>query len=170
MGLRLSLGVWTLTGAIGTGLLLWPPAPVLKALSRADLPFSYLLWVVCGLHPDPPPRPGRPASGPAIFRGRGLAAQRPAAAGPGAGQPGALAQGVGPPGALPLAAAGRPGGGVPLFQGLSFYSGQIFYLMESRTELDFGRRLVPELERQLYFTNVEAMTKFAGPGPRSFFI
>jgi hypothetical protein len=54
-------------------------------------------------------------------------------------------------------------------QGLSFYSGQVFHLMEGRTELDFGRKLAPTRQRELYFTSVGEMTKFARSRPRVFF-
>ena len=53
-------------------------------------------------------------------------------------------------------------------QGLSFYSGQVFHLMESRSELDFGRKLVPERERELYFSSVAEMAKFADSRPQVF--
>ena len=60
--------------------------------------------------------------------------------------------------------------GVYLYsQGLSFYSGQVFHLMESRTELDFGRKLAPAQERQLYFAGVGEMAKFARSRPKVFF-
>jgi hypothetical protein len=52
-------------------------------------------------------------------------------------------------------------------QGLSFYSGQVFHLMESRTELDFGRKLPPE--RGLYFADVAEMAKFVRSRPKVFF-
>jgi hypothetical protein len=60
--------------------------------------------------------------------------------------------------------------GVYLYsQGLSFYSGQVFHLMEGRTELDFGRKLAPERERELYFASVADMAKFARSRSKIFF-
>ena len=59
--------------------------------------------------------------------------------------------------------------GVYLYsQGLSFYSGQVFHLLESRTELDFGRKLAPEQERTLYFAGVSDLAKFAQNRPLVF--
>jgi hypothetical protein len=53
-------------------------------------------------------------------------------------------------------------------QGLSFYSGQVFHMMESGTELDFGRKLAPERQRELYFGSVAEMAKFANSRHRVF--
>ncbi len=51
--------------------------------------------------------------------------------------------------------------GVNLYsQGLSFYSGQAFHLLEARTELDFGRRLAPEEERKLCFGSIADLASF----------
>lgn len=59
--------------------------------------------------------------------------------------------------------------GVYLYsQGLSFYSGQVFHLLESPTELDFGRKLAPEQERTLYFAGVSDLAKFAQNRPLVF--
>ena len=59
--------------------------------------------------------------------------------------------------------------GVDLYsQGLSFYSGQVFHLLESRTELDFGRRLAPEQERALYLAGVGDLAKLAQRRPQVF--
>ncbi len=58
--------------------------------------------------------------------------------------------------------------GVYLYsQGLSFYSGQIFHILEFRTELDFGRRLVPK--SGLFLKNREALQTFAASRPLVFF-
>jgi hypothetical protein len=58
--------------------------------------------------------------------------------------------------------------GVHLYsQGLSFYSGQIFHLVSFRTELDFGRRLVPK--SGLFFSSPEEMRAFAQSRPLVFF-
>lgn len=60
--------------------------------------------------------------------------------------------------------------GVYLYsQGLSFYSREIFHLIESKTELDFGRKLAPARERQLYFANEGKVAEFARSRPRVFF-
>jgi 4-amino-4-deoxy-L-arabinose transferase-like glycosyltransferase len=58
--------------------------------------------------------------------------------------------------------------GVYLYsQGLSFYSGQIFHLLEFRTELDFGHRLAPK--SGLFLKNREALQTFAASKPLVFF-
>jgi 4-amino-4-deoxy-L-arabinose transferase-like glycosyltransferase len=58
--------------------------------------------------------------------------------------------------------------GVYLYsQGLSFYSGQIFHLLEFRTELDFGHRLVPK--SGLFLKNRDELQTFTAPKPLVFF-
>jgi 4-amino-4-deoxy-L-arabinose transferase-like glycosyltransferase len=58
--------------------------------------------------------------------------------------------------------------GVYLYsQGLSFYSGQVFHLLEFRTELDFGRRLVPD--SGLFLKNYEELQAFSAARPLVFF-
>jgi 4-amino-4-deoxy-L-arabinose transferase-like glycosyltransferase len=58
--------------------------------------------------------------------------------------------------------------GVYLYsQGLSFYSGQIFHLLEFRTELNFGQRLVPK--SGLFLKNREELQTFNASRPLVFF-
>jgi hypothetical protein len=58
--------------------------------------------------------------------------------------------------------------GVHLYsQGLSFYSGQIFHLLDFRSELDFGRRLKPG--NDLFFAHRRDLAAFAQTRPVSFF-
>jgi len=52
-------------------------------------------------------------------------------------------------------------------QGLSFYSGEIFHLLEFRTELDFGHRLVPA--SGLFLRHREELQTFAASKPLLFF-
>jgi 4-amino-4-deoxy-L-arabinose transferase-like glycosyltransferase len=52
-------------------------------------------------------------------------------------------------------------------QGLSFYSGQVFHLLEFRTELNFGNKLVPESSRIL--KNLEELKAFSASRPLLFF-
>lgn len=65
----------------------------------------------------------------------------------------------------------RPGDaliGVGLYsQGVSFYSGQVFHLLDFRTELDFGKRLAPETG--LIFKTTEELRRFTASRPRVFF-
>jgi 4-amino-4-deoxy-L-arabinose transferase-like glycosyltransferase len=58
--------------------------------------------------------------------------------------------------------------GVYLYsQGLSFYSGQIFHILEFRTELDFGHRITPK--SGLFLKDREALPTFAASKPLVFF-
>jgi 4-amino-4-deoxy-L-arabinose transferase-like glycosyltransferase len=58
--------------------------------------------------------------------------------------------------------------GVYLYsQGLSFYSGHIFHLLEFRNELNFGEKLAPE--SGLFLTNPEELSNFAAPRSLIFF-
>jgi 4-amino-4-deoxy-L-arabinose transferase-like glycosyltransferase len=58
--------------------------------------------------------------------------------------------------------------GVYLYsQGLSFYSGQVFHLLEFRTELNFGQKLAPE--SSLFFKNLDQLTAFTTSRPLVFF-
>lgn len=58
--------------------------------------------------------------------------------------------------------------GVYLYsQGLSFYSGQIFHLLDFRTELNFGERMAPE--SGLFLQNWEELRAFAATRPLMFF-
>ena len=58
--------------------------------------------------------------------------------------------------------------GVYLYsQGLSFYSGQVFHLLQFRTELDFGARLAPD--RGLFLKDFEALQTFSETRPLVFF-
>jgi 4-amino-4-deoxy-L-arabinose transferase-like glycosyltransferase len=58
--------------------------------------------------------------------------------------------------------------GVYLYsQGLSFYSRQVFHLLEFRTELDFGHRLAPE--SGLFFKNLDQLAVFTASRPLVFF-
>jgi 4-amino-4-deoxy-L-arabinose transferase-like glycosyltransferase len=58
--------------------------------------------------------------------------------------------------------------GVYLYsQGLSFYSGQVFHLLEFRTELNFGARLAPE--SGLFLKDLEELKRFAASRSLVFF-
>lgn len=168
-GLRLSLWVWALTGVVISGLLLWPPAGLSRALGRTSLDLPYLRLAAAVLVLTPLVSLAVRRWG-LLFLGIGalilstllplglerLSLQR---------SPRDLGRMV--------RSQWRPGDalvGVYLYsQGMSFYSRQIFHLMESKTELDFGRRLDPKRERQLYFSRAEEMAKFARSRPRVFF-
>ena len=142
-GLRLSLWVWTMAGLVLVGLLLWPPLFLLRALSRANLEPSYVLLVAAVFTLTPLlTLAGRHLS--LLFLGVGalvlssllpvglerLSLQRSPR------ELGRLVRSRWQPGDALV-------GAYLYSQGLSFYSGQVFHLMESRTELDFGRKLAP---------------------------
>ena len=168
-GLRLSLWVWTMAGLVLVGLLLWQPLFLLRALSRANLEPAYALLVAAVFTLTPLlTLTGRRLS--LLFLGVGalvfssllpvgldrVSLQRSPR------ELGRLVRSRWQPGDALV--------GAHLYsQGLSFYSGQVFHLMESRTELDFGRKLAPGRERELYFASVGEMTKFARSRPEVFF-
>lgn len=168
-GLRVSLWVWTLTGLGMVVLLLWPPAALVRALSRANLDFSYVLLVAAVFTLTPLfSLAGRRLS--PLFLGAGalilstllpvgldrLSLERSPR------EMGRLVRSLWQPGDALV--------GMYLYsQGLSFYSGQVFHLMEGRTELDFGRKLAPERQRDLYFGSVAEMAKFARSRHQVFF-
>jgi 4-amino-4-deoxy-L-arabinose transferase-like glycosyltransferase len=72
---------------------------------------------------------------------------------------------------LDLKAAWRPGAalvGAYLYsQGLTFYSGRPFHLLEFRTELNFGDRLIPEKSR--FLKNAHELNAFAASRDLVFF-
>ena len=121
-----------------------------------------------GFHPDPSFCPAGPASGPPFFGSRGpdfsillpvgmerLSRERSPR------EMGRLLKSLWQPHAALV--------GVYLYsQGLSFYSGQVFHLVEFRTELDFGRKLAPEQERRLCLTGVGDLVNFVQNRPLVF--
>jgi 4-amino-4-deoxy-L-arabinose transferase-like glycosyltransferase len=163
--LKGSLVVWAVTGVALVGLTLWPPAPLVKALARANLSLSYLmaLSMVWALTP----------LAAMIWRHLGalvLGALLLAALVPrGIDQvaPGRSFRDMG----LALKSHWQPGAalvGVQLYsQGLSFYSGHIFHLLGCRTELDFGARLAPE--QGLCLADKAALPAFTAAHPVTFF-
>ncbi len=168
-GLRLSLWVWTLAGLVLVGLLLGQPLFLLRDLSRANLGLSYVLLVAAVFTLTPLfTLAGRHLS--LLFLGVGalvlssllpvgldrLSLQRSPR------ELGRLVRSRWQPGDALV-------GAYLYSQGLSFYSGQVFHLMDSRTELDFGRKLAPRRERELYFAGVGEMAQFARSRPQVFF-
>ncbi len=163
--LKTSLLVWAVTGVVLVALMFWPPAPLVKALTRANLSFPFLLtlslvWALTPL-------------AALIWRHLGallLGALLLAALAPlGIDQvsPGRSFKDMG----LALKSRWRPGAalvGVGLYsQGLSFYSGQTLNLLGGRTELDFGQRLRPE--QGLGLPDQGALPAFTAAHPVTFF-
>jgi hypothetical protein len=165
--LKTSLLVWAVTGVALVALNFWPPAPLARALARANLSLPFLLAVslIWALTP----------LAALIWRHLGallLGALLLSALVPRGIEQVSLGRSLKDMG-LALKSHWQPGAalvGVQLYsQGLSFYSGQVFHLMESRTELNFGRKLAPERERELYFASVPEMAKFARSRSMVFF-
>lgn len=165
-GLRLSLWAWTLAGVSLTGLLLWPPSPLAQALNRANLGFPYLLAAAAVFTLTPLiALVGRRLN--LLFLGIGaliLSALLPLGLDRLSQQRSPREMG------RRLKSLWQPGEalvGVYLYsQGLSFYSGQIFHLMDSRTELDFGRNL--SNKQDLFFPDLSDLVKFAQTRPQVF--
>jgi 4-amino-4-deoxy-L-arabinose transferase-like glycosyltransferase len=162
--LKTSLVVWGITGLALVALSLRPPAPLAQALARVNLSATYLLalsliWTLTPL-------------AALVWRHLGallLGALLLSALVPlGIDQ---VSQGRSfKPMGLALKSRWQPGAalvGVQLYsQGLSFYSGQIFYLLGCRTELDFGARL--EADKGLCLANKAALAAFSAGRPVCF--
>ena len=164
-GLRISLWAWTLAGFSAVALLLWPPATLAQALSRANLALPYLLLVAAVFTLTPLVTLVGRRLGPLFLGALLLSALLPVGLDRLSPQRsprelGRMVQSLWQPDAALV--------GVYLYsQGLSFYSGQVFHLLDFRTELDFGRKLRPE--KDLYFAGVKEMADFAGTRPQVFF-
>ncbi len=163
--LRTSLVAWAVTGVVLVGLSLWPPAPLVKALARANLSFPYLLilslvWVLTPLAALIWRHLGALLLGALLLAAlvpRGIDQVSPGRSFKDMGQ--ALKSGWRPGAALV---------GVQLYsQGLSFYSGHIFHLMGCRTELSFGECLAPEAG--LVLADKAALPAFTAAHPVTFF-
>jgi 4-amino-4-deoxy-L-arabinose transferase-like glycosyltransferase len=165
-GLVLSLAVWGLVGWGLAALAVWPPAALLQALTRANLPSSWLLLGALLLALTPSlaliwRRPGVLLLGALL-----LSAMAPAAMD-------RLSRQRSPRDlALALKSHWQPGAalvGVGLYsQGLSFYSGQVFHLLYCGTELDFGSRLAPA--KDLCLADGAALRALAAGRPRVFLL
>jgi len=164
-GLRLSLVLWALGFWVAVALFLFPPAGLRPLLNQAAVlqPYLGLVLVLLALTPTMA----------LFFRRVELLLV-------GALLVGALlpleVERLGPQRSpkevgLTLKAHWQPGAaliGVYLYsQGVSFYSGQAFHLLDFRTELDFGKRLAPE--KGLFFKKMENLAAFAASRPRVFF-
>ncbi len=164
-GLRISLWAWTLAGFSIAALLLWPQATLAQALSRANLALPYLLLVAAVFILTPLVTLVSRRLGPLFLGALLLSALLPVGLDRLSSQRsprelGRMVQSLWQPNAALV--------GVYLYsQGLSFYSGQAFHLLDFRTELDFGRKLRPE--KDLYFAGVHEMADFAGTRPQVFF-
>ena len=164
-GLRISLWAWALAGCSAVGLLLWPPPHLAQALSRANLALPYLLLVAAVFTLTPLVTLAGRRLGSLFLGALLLSALLPVGLDRLSLQRsprelGRIVRSLWQPGAALV--------GVYLYsQGLSFYSGQVFHLVDFRTELDFGRKLKPE--KDLYFAGVHEMADFAGTRPQVFF-
>jgi 4-amino-4-deoxy-L-arabinose transferase-like glycosyltransferase len=164
-GFKLSLLVWAVAGLVLTALYFWPPAALSRELARAGdfstfllpglvvftlTPLAALLWRQAGVL-----FLGALLLSTLVPLGVGTVSLRRS--------PRELAR--------VLKADWQPGDalvGVNLYsQGMSFYSGQIFHLLDFKTELDFGRRLQPG--SGLFLANPQEMVALAQSRPRTFF-
>jgi 4-amino-4-deoxy-L-arabinose transferase-like glycosyltransferase len=163
--LKTSLLVWAVTGVALVALIFWPPAPLVKALARANLSMPYLLAVslIFALTP----------LAALIWRHLGallLGALLLSALVPRGIEPVSLGRSFKDMGLI-LKSHWQPGAalvGVHLYsQGLSFYSGQTFHLLGCRTELDFGQLVRPE--KGLCLADKGALPAFTSAHPVTFF-
>jgi 4-amino-4-deoxy-L-arabinose transferase-like glycosyltransferase len=164
-GCRVSLAVWAVAGWLLV-VLLFLPLPVIKPLLRQAAvlePYLKIILIILALIPSLTLLIRRPEvllAGALIFGAllplgmdRLAAARSPKELG------------------LSLRKHWQPGAalvGIYLYsQGLSFYSRQVFHLLEFRTELDFGQKLAPD--SGLFFKNLEEMEPLLTSRPLVFF-
>jgi hypothetical protein len=163
--LRLSLLVWGLTGLLLTALYFWPPAVLSRELAPA-VPFHALIILgLMGFSLTPLVA--------LLWRRVGvlfLGALLLTALVPPVVETVSLRRSPREVGRA-VKAQWQPGAalvGVRLYsQGVSFYSGQVFHLLDFKTELDFGRRL--HAPPGLFLANIKEMAGFAASRPRTFF-
>lgn len=163
--LRTSLLVWGLTGVALVGLSLWPPAPLVRVLARANFSLPYLLTLSLVYALTPLAALTWRHLGALLLGALLLSALVPRGI-----EQVSLGRSFKDMG-LALKSRWQPGAalvGVHIYsQGLSFYSGHIFYLLGCRTELDFGQRLAPE--KGLRLADKEALPAFTAAAPVTFF-
>jgi 4-amino-4-deoxy-L-arabinose transferase-like glycosyltransferase len=162
--LKTSLVIWGITGLALVALSLRPPVALVQALARVNLSTTYLLalsliWTLTPLAALVWRHLGALLLGALLLsalvpRGIDQVSQ------------GRSFKAMG----LTLKSRWQAGDalvGVQLYsQGLSFYSGQIFYLLGCRTELDFGERL--RSDKGLCLANKAALAAFTADRPVSF--
>ncbi|MEW6659534.1 MAG: glycosyltransferase family 39 protein [Thermodesulfobacteriota bacterium] len=164
-GLLLTLGIWALLGWVAAGLYLWPPAFLNPLVSQGALvaPIALLGVFIMALTP----------SFALIWRRLGVLLL-------GAFLLGALVfwgmekvsrQRSPREMALILKSSWQPGAGLVGYrrysQGISYYSGQIFHILEFPTELDYGRKLAPH--NSLFFQTSGEMISWVKSRPAVFF-
>jgi 4-amino-4-deoxy-L-arabinose transferase-like glycosyltransferase len=160
LGFGINLLGWGIMGLLMLIFLLWQPAFLSKAISRSDLPIPYL-YLVGAIFVLTPAL--------SMFRRRlsflFLGALLLSALVPVGLDRVSLRRSPRELGRI-VRSLWQPGdalAGAYLYsQGLSFYSGQVFHLLDSKTELDFGRRLDPERNRKLYFGSISDLARLAG--------
>ena len=164
-GLRLTLGLWAILCWVALGLYIWPPAFLKPLVLQGALvtPCALLGVVILALTPSfnlilrrvGVLFVGAFLLGTLVFWGMEKVSEQRS--------PRDLA--------LILKSRWRPGAGLVGYrlysQGISFYSGQIFHILEFSTELDYGRKLVPQ--NSLFFRTPEEMLSWAKARPMVFF-
>jgi len=164
-GLMLTLGIWTLLGWVAMGLYIWPPAfltplviqgalvspcALLGVIVLALTPTFALIWRRVGVL-----LVGAMLLGVLVFFGMEKVSEQRS--------PRDMA--------LILKSQWRPGAGLVGYrlysQGISYYSGQIFHILEFPTELDYGRTLARQ--NSLFFHTPEEMASWVKARPLVFF-
>jgi 4-amino-4-deoxy-L-arabinose transferase-like glycosyltransferase len=164
-GLVLSLAVWALAGWAMLALYWRPPAFLLPKLAPAEIFRPYLPWALALLALPPTialifRRPAVLLTGALLLSTlvplgmERLSRQRSPR------EPGRMVKSLWQPDAALV--------GVQVYSpGLSFYSGQVFHLLDLKSELDFGRALAPE--SGVFFSGPAQMAGFARTRPWVFF-
>lgn len=164
-GLRLTLGFWTLLAWLALGLYIWPPAFLTPLVLQGALvtPCALLGVAVLALTPTfalilrrvGVLLVGAFLLGVLVFWGMEKVSEQRS--------PRDLA--------LKVKSRWQPGAGLVGYrrysQGLSYYSGQIFHILEFPTELDYGRKLAPQ--NSLFFRTSEEMLSWVKSKPLVFF-
>jgi 4-amino-4-deoxy-L-arabinose transferase-like glycosyltransferase len=164
-GLKVSLLIWALAAWGLVLLYFWPPAFLARHLPRANIFWPYLPWLLVGLALAPTLALITRRLGVLFLTALLLSTLAPVAMERLSLQRsprelGRIVESHWQPGAALV--------GVQLYsQGLSFYSGQIFHLVNFRTELDFGRHLDPG--SGLFFSSPAELRAFVEARPVVFF-
>ncbi len=164
-GFRLSLLLWTLVAWIAVALYFWPPAALTALLSRTEAlkPYPAIGLVTLALVPTVTLLVRRLEV--LLVGALLLGAMVPPVVDRISLQRSPKEMG------LTLRAHWQPEAalvGIYLYsQGLSFYSRQVFHLLDFATELNFGKKLAPQ--GGLFFPKLEDMGEFLASRPQVFF-
>jgi len=164
-GLKISLLVWAVAGLGLAAVYFWPPAPVARELAKIESFSPLLIMGLLVFALTPLAALWRRQAGFLFLGALLLSTLAPVGVETVSlrRSPRQIGQAV--------KAQWQPGGalvGVNLYsQAVSFYSGQVFHLLDFRTELEFGRRLEPGRGR--FFATPGEMAAFAVSRPQTLF-